>query len=230
MTKYTKHTTDWGTYVDVKVNASEVLQKQIPKLSRGIISLSTVTDPYQAPEKKYGITREILIRLAEHDFPVSILTKSDLVLRDIDILKRFPRQQLEVGFSISTMDEYIRKHFEPQAPLLQKRIQALKTLHDNAIRTWVFIAPILPDITESSLLNLLNEIKSSVDYVLVDKLNIKCGNWRSISRILDHYYPSLLPRWKDTLFTPEKRIHHYQNICNTIEAFCTKNRLDVKFC
>ncbi len=230
MVKYTKHRMKWGDFVDVKINAPEVLKKQITKLKRGRVTLSTVTDPYQAQERKYEITRKILIELAAYKFPVSILTKSDLVLRDIDILKQFERRDCEVGFSIAALDEDVRKNFEPYAPLIKNRIKALKELFNEGIKTWVFIAPVLPYLTKNTIFDLLNEVKDSVDYILIDKLNIKCGNWHGISDLLKKKYPSLSFKWKELLFSKDKgKLNYHINNKKVIE-FCEDNHIEVQFC
>ena len=109
MTRYTKHHLPWGQFCHVKINAPEILKKQLGKSKKGLASLSTVTDPYQSLERKYRLTREVLSQLLEREFPVSILTKSDLVLRDLDILRQFERNECEVGFSIATMEEEVRR-------------------------------------------------------------------------------------------------------------------------
>jgi DNA repair photolyase len=230
MTKYTKHRIQWGRFCDVKINAPEVLSKQITKTKRGLVSLSTVTDPYQAVERKYELTRKILIELATHKFPVSILTKSNLVSRDIDILKRFEKSDCEVGFSIATLDEKVRQNFEPNAPPIKNRIEALKGLHQEGLKTWVFLAPVLPFLTRLTLFHLLSEIKDGVDYILVDTLNIKCGNWQTISRVLSSHYSSFLPKWKDLLFSKEEKGSYYQNIYQSIVEFCDVNNIGVRFC
>jgi len=230
MTRYTKHKMAWGRFADVKINAPEVLEKQIIKLRRGRVTLSTVTDPYQPQERKYGITRRILIELASCGFPVSILTKSDLVLRDIDILKRFGSGDREVGFSMAALDEDVRANFEPCAPPVKNRIRALKKLHSEGIKTWVFIAPVLPYLTELSIFDLLDEIKGSADHVLVDKLNIKCGNWQGISDVLMKKYPRLAPKWRDMLFSGRNRRTYCQNINREIAEFCGENDINVQFC
>jgi len=230
MTRYTNHHLPWGRFCDVKLNAPDVLQKQIMKAKRGLVSLSTVTDPYQALEKKYAITRRILGILSDHQFPVSVLTKSDLVLRDIDLLKRFDREDCEVGFSMATLDENIRRHFEPHAPPVSKRIQALRRLHEEGIRTWVFLAPVLPYLTKQSLAELLKEIKESVDSILVDTLNIKCGNWQTISGVLRKAYPDQIPNWKTVFSSNETKRKYYQSLFETIAELCNTHRLDVQFC
>ena len=230
MSKYTTHRSEWGSFVDAKVNSPEICKKQIVKIHPGLVSLSTVTDPYQAVEKKYELTRQILTTLAEHRFPVSILTKSDLVLRDIDILKRFEKSECEVGFSITTLNENVRKHFEPHAPSVQDRLKTIKSLHDQNIKTWVFIAPVLPDLTRQTLFDLLYEISGCVDYILVDQLNIKCGNWKTISNILKTRFPDHLTKWKEMLFDREKRISYNETIYRQISNYCQKHKLEVRFC
>ncbi len=228
MIKYTHHQTEWGSFVDVKVNGPEILRKQLAKLPKGLVSLSTVTDPYQALEKKYQITRQILIELLHHRFPVSILTKSNLVLRDMDILKQFDRNACEVGFSINTLNETTRSHFEPYAPSIRKRIESLKILHDEGIKTWVFLAPILPVLTLNSLHPLLDAIHNNVDVILVDRLNIKCGNWNRIAKVLKREYPSLFTEWKESCFSREKRSLYYHHIIHHIDEYCHQNNVHVQ--
>jgi DNA repair photolyase len=142
MKRYTGHPEAWGEFVDAKVNAPLLLAKQLSKAKRGTVILSSVTDPYQPVEARYKLTRDCLIALSDYDFPVEILTKSPLVLRDTDVIATCG--QIEVGFTITTDDERIRRIFEPQAPSIEQRIQALRALHEKGIRTYVFIGPILP--------------------------------------------------------------------------------------
>jgi DNA repair photolyase len=142
MKKYTRHTECWGEFVDAKVNAASLLAKQLSRAERGTVILSSVTDPYQPVEAKYKLTRDCLVVLSGYDFPVEILTKSPLVLRDMDVIVTC--KQIEVGFTITTDDDRIRRIFEPQAPSIEQRIRALQALHETGIRTYVFIGPVLP--------------------------------------------------------------------------------------
>ncbi|MCG2686361.1 radical SAM protein, partial [Candidatus Parcubacteria bacterium] len=88
--RFTGHTEKWGEFVDIKINAPEVLEKQLSRNpKKGVALLGSVTDAYQPVEKKYKITRAILKVLLKYDFPVSVLTKSDLVTRDVDLFKQF---------------------------------------------------------------------------------------------------------------------------------------------
>ncbi len=217
MARYTKHQMAWGKFVDAKVNGPEVLEKQSSRLSRGLVSLSTVTDPYQPLEKKYRLTRRSLEILRDRGYPVSILTKSDLVLRDLDILKNFPSDALEVGFSIALLDEPVRRVFEPGAPDVSRRLAALRALHGAGVRTWVFIAPVLPLLTRESLESLLSGLAGAADSLLVDELNIKCGNWKPIEAALMQARPEMCSRWREILFQPQRREEYYASLWYEIE-------------
>jgi DNA repair photolyase len=147
---FTGHNEEWGTFVDAKVNATEVLAQQMRRTKPGNVVLSTVTDAYQPLERKYQITRACLEVLTAYDgstelaevFPVSILTKSDLVLRDLDLLRRLG--DVEVGFTIATLDEDARQALEPRASPVPARLAALAELSQAGIKTWVFCGPLLP--------------------------------------------------------------------------------------
>jgi DNA repair photolyase len=148
----------------VKVNAAELLAKEIAKKKRGRVWISGVCDAYQPLERKYQLTRKCLEVLVRNEWPVRVQTKSPLVLRDLDILKQ--GRDVEVGFTITTADERMRKIFEPGAPPVMKRIEALMVLHRAGIRTFVMIAPLLPGAE-----GLPELLKDSTDHALVDRLN-----------------------------------------------------------
>lgn len=194
MMKYTSHNEEWGSFVDVKMNAVDVLEKELKKTKPGSILISSVTDPYQGVEKKYGITRKILEVLPKN-FSPSILTKSSLVTRDIKLLKEF--EGAEVGMTITSLNGW--KSFEPNASPSEDRISALKLLHDNGIKTYVFLGPALPWITDKGL-DVLMEKVSFVDELMVDRLNIKSGNWPRIEKVIKDRYPGLLGKFKDAVF------------------------------
>ena len=189
MKRFTNHTEEWGQFVDVKINATKILSKELshnPK--KGIILLGSVTDVYQPIEKQYKITRNILKVLLEYNFPISILTKSDLVLRDIDLLKDF--NECEVGLTITSLDSNISKNFEPYASLPQDRLKALSVMHNSGIKTYAFIGPVLPKITD--LKSIFAIIQDKVDFVMVESLNTRCGNWDNILVLIKKKYPHLL--------------------------------------
>jgi len=170
MKRFTGHTERWGEFVDVKINAPELLAHEVKKKQVGRVWISGVCDPYQPLEKRYMLTKRCLDILVENGWPFTVQTKSSLVLRDIDILKR--SNDVEVGFTITTADDKIRKIFEPGAPPLKKRIEALAKLHSEGIRTFAMIAPILPGAE-----GLVGALKGKVEYVILDRLNYHYADW-----------------------------------------------------
>ena len=164
MKRVTGHKEPWGEFVDVKINAAELLRGEIRKKKRDRVWISGVCDPYQPLEAHYRLTRQCLEILAHNNWPVIIQTRSPLVLRDIDIIKEF--QDIEVGLSVTTADDSIRKLFEPDAPPIPDRIQALGTLHNAGIRTYAMIAPVLPGAE-----GLVELLPGKIDYVLIDRMH-----------------------------------------------------------
>lgn len=169
MKRFTGHKERWGDFVDVKINAPELLAGEVKKKSIGRVWVSGVCDPYQPLEKQYGLTGKCLAILAASNWPFTVQTKSDLVLRDIEILKR--AEDCEVGFTVTTADDSIRKIFEPGASRITRRIAALGVLHDSGISTFAMIAPVLPGAG-----GLAGELKGKVDHVIIDRLNYNYAN------------------------------------------------------
>jgi len=189
MKRFTGHLERWGEFVDVKINASEILERELSRNpKRGVVLLGSVTDAYQPIERRYKITRDILRVLLKYNFPISILTKSDLVIRDIDLLKQF--SDCEVGLTITTLDEQIAKDFEPRSSSPQRRLKSLEILHDSGIRTYGFIGPILPELTDLELI--FTALQGKVDFIMAESLNMKCGNWENIRSVLEKKYLHLL--------------------------------------
>ena len=164
MKRFTGHQEEWGDFVDVKVNAAELLVKEVARKRPGRVWISGVCDAYQPLEQKYRLTRKCLEILVQRGWPVRVQTKSPLVLRDLDILKQ--ATDAEVGFTITTADERMRKIFEPGAPPIKKRVEALEQLHAEGVKTFVMIAPLLPGAE-----GLPELLRHGVDHVLIDRLN-----------------------------------------------------------
>jgi len=170
MKRVTGHREPWGEFVDVKVNAAELLRKEIKKKKRAEVWVSGVCDPYQPLEAEYRLTRQCLEILARNGWPVIIQTRSPLVLRDIDIIR--DARDFEVGLTVTTADDAIRKLFEPNAPPIGDRIAALDTLHRAGIRTYAMIAPVLPGAE-----GLAELLKGKIDYVIIDRMNYHYADW-----------------------------------------------------
>ncbi len=170
MKRFTGHKEKWGEFVDVKINAPELLASEVKKRKIGRIWISGVCDPYQPLERRYMLTRRCLEILSEEGWPFTVQTKSPLVLRDTEILRR--AIDAEVGFTITTADEKIRKIFEPGAPPSSKRIEALDKLHSEGIKTFAMMAPMLPGVER-----LVTALKGKVQYVIIDRLNYHYADW-----------------------------------------------------
>ncbi|MEW6409098.1 MAG: radical SAM protein [Nitrospirota bacterium] len=162
--RFTGHTEPWGGFVDAKINAPSVLERQLKTIRSGSVLIGTVTDPYQPLEKRYLITRRCLERLINNNLSISILTKSPLVIRDIDLIKKV---NCSVGITITTDREDIKRIFEPYAPPLSLRLKALETLHKEGISTYAFIGPVLPQNPE----RLANSLAGKVNSVIIDRMN-----------------------------------------------------------
>jgi DNA repair photolyase len=147
-----KKISDWGEFVFAKVNAPELLKKEITKLPQKgkgkSLWFSSVTDPYQGMEAKYQLTRKCLQVLADYGFAgnVGILTKSNLILRDIELLDTL--LDSDIGFTITSTNDTISQYFEKLAPPVSVRLKALKTFHGRGFRTYAFLGPLLPHILE----------------------------------------------------------------------------------
>lgn len=164
MKRFTGHLERWGDFVDVKVNAPELLAREVKKKRVGRVWISGVCDPYQPLEAKYLLTKRCLGVLVENGWPFILQTRSPLVLRDIEMLKK--ASDAEVGFTITTADDKIRLIFEPGAPPIRKRIEALAALHAEGIRTFAMVAPILPGAE-----GLVSALEGTVEQVILDRLN-----------------------------------------------------------
>lgn len=132
----------WGTYVLSKAGLPRLLAQEVRRKAPATVYVSTATDAYQPIEQERRATRACLEVLARVDWPVDVLTRSPLVLRDIDILQRF--SQVRVGVSIPTMDDALRRLVEPAAPPIDARVETLHALHDAGIETYGNYCPAYP--------------------------------------------------------------------------------------
>ena len=136
---------DFTRIIYIKRNAPEVLEKEVETLKPDVVAMSGVTDPYQPAEKKYELTRKILESLAKHKFPVHIITKSDLVLRDIDLLREIAEQTwCTVSLTIITFDKELLPYLEPFAPSPGRRLKAVEKLNEGGVQAGVDFTPIVP--------------------------------------------------------------------------------------
>ena len=178
----------WGEFVDVKHwpairNPERYAGKEL--------FIGSVTDPYQPLEETYGRTRALLEQMQGSRCKISIATKSDLVLRDLDLIKTFPNAR--VSWSINTLDEDFRKEMD-EAVSIERRLAAMKAFHDAGVRTTCFISPIFPGITDVPAI--IRRAKAQCNLVWLENLNLR-GSYKTV--ILDYIKekrPDLLPLYQ----------------------------------
>ncbi len=175
MKRFTGHDEPWGEFVDVKVNAVELLRKRLASMrnKEGHVLVGSVTDAYQPLERKYELTRGILRELAASPFDVTVLTKSDLVTRDVDVLAECER--CDVEFSLNGVDAEVAAALEPGAASPDRRVAALKALGEAGVATRVFVSPILPGLTD--LRAIFGAVAGSVDGISAETLNVGAADW-----------------------------------------------------
>ncbi len=154
---------EWGSWVIAKTNAPELARKHV----NGKVVMSTVSDPYQPVEARLKLTRETL-RFMDKRNELSILTKSPLVTRDIDLFKLF--RSIEVGLTLNSFEGKEKALLEPMTPVMKARVSALQKLHEEGIRTYAFVSPIIPHITDVS--RIVEETRGFVDRYLFEVLNL----------------------------------------------------------
>ena len=183
---------NWGNYVYVKMNAIELMEKETHRLLKKDphprIAISTVTDPYQGVERKYRLTRGILKCFAQHKYQgrVSVLTKSPMVLDDVNTLNQIPKA--EVGISIATSDDALSRKLDAMAPLARARLKTLQELNEAGIKTYVFVGPLLPHVYLRP--DLIDKLFASIRNagttdIKVEYLNIPKHVWPTMKRFLE---------------------------------------------
>jgi DNA repair photolyase len=212
---------DWGCFVEAKMNIPRILAKQLRKVRQGIVGISTVTDPYQPLEDRYNLTRCCLEQLLRHDFPVSIITKSPLVTRDLDILKKFSK--CEIGITVTTLDDDIRRKIEPKAPSIQSRLETLKKCSDQGIDAYVFLGPLYPSTEINELKEVLDTlIDLGINTVIADELNLKPGIWAAIENALRDDN-DMREVWESRLFKED----YYKRLFKELRGLCLIKKIEL---
>ncbi len=178
----------WGSWVEAKINAPELVKERYVE---GWVYMSSISDPYHPIEKKLELTRKILDNLNEK-IKLVIQTKSDLVLRDIDVFKKF--NNVEVGFTINSFSRKLKNTFEPFSPSNKERIKALKILKKNKIKTFVFVSPIIPELID--LKKVIDETKEFSDYYWFEFINTR-GAGKEFMETLKEKFPESYEILKD---------------------------------
>ena len=182
----------WGSFVQAKANLPAVLERELRRKKKGTVGLSTVTDPYQPLERKLRLTRSCLEVLRAKAFPVSVQTKSALVLRDLDVLAGYTGA--EVGITITALDGGIASLLEPGASSPGERLRAISELSRAGVGTWAFVGPLIPGLVEEKdLAPLFHAIKDAgASHALVDRLRLKPGIGPRLQPLVEKYSAEVL--------------------------------------
>jgi len=219
MGRFTKHVEEWGEFVDVKANIVEVLLRQLARKRVGSVIISSVCDGWQPLEDKYRLTRECLRLLIAYGYDVCVLTKNALVVRDLDILAG--KKNVELGMTVTTLDEGLRRIIEPVASPTVRRLQSLKAAAEKGIKIWLFIGPLLPFLSDSSenITRLMMEAsRLPVTRIYVDKLNLRFKVWQSLRSALFEHFPQLVPRYQEVLFDPLAKNRYVKELRQKVKS------------
>lgn len=220
MKRFTNHKEKWGTFIDIKKCNRAI---NIKKLIGKTVFLSSVTDCYNPAEEKYQITRNILKQLIDADCDINISTKSNLILRDIDILKQL--KSVTIAISINTLDETFKNDMD-KASTIQERIDTLKKLHEAGLHTILFMSPIFPYITKWQEI-----IETTIDFVdeyWFENLNLRGDYKQEILEYIKNKYPAYYLEYIEIYNKKDK--HYWESLSQEIEKYChTKNLIYTNF-
>ncbi len=206
---------EWMKEMAAKINIPMVLRKELKSKKRGIVGISVSTDAYQEAERKYELTRKCLLLLLKHNWPIDILTKSPLVLRDASIIKKF--DDAKVGFTITTLSDESRLLLEPYAPSIGERMEALKKISSQGIFTYAFLGPLFPEVEEEDVKYWVEEMEDAgVNEIVIDSFHLRGNIWNEMTKVL--------PEEKRKLYMKRIRGDYYERIFN-----CFKREAEGKF-
>lgn len=205
MQRFHPHAEPWGGYIDVKVNAVEVLERQIRRTPPGEVFVSSACDGWQPLEGTRRLTRECCRLLVQNGFQVNALTKSALILRDLDI---FAGSSARIGVTVTMLDPRLASLWEPHASPVEDRLRVLQEAHDAGLQTSVMFGPLLPFLSDDydSIHALLERAAAlEVGQIWVDAFNPRPMVWESVSDLLDTDFPELRERYRRVLFSAPVR-------------------------
>lgn len=216
MKRFTNHLEPWGTFVDVKYWEKISNPK---KYAGKDLFIGSVTDPYMPLEEKYKRTRTFLEEMQGSSCTISIATKSDLVVRDLDLIQTFP--EARVSWSINTLDEEFRKEMD-QSVSIERKIEAMKKFHHAGIRTTCFISPIFPGITDVK--EIILKTKNHCNLIWLENLNLRGDYKNRILNYIKEKYPDLYPLY-DEIYHKGKK-DYWEKLNAEIAEFCNEQNLE----
>ncbi len=216
MKRFTGHTEPWGTFLDVKL-WPEIKDPQ--RYAGKELFIGSVTDPYLPQEGQYGRTRALLEQLQGSGAKISIATKSDLVLRDLDLIKTFP--EARVSWSINTLDEGFRSDMD-NAASIERRLSAMGAFYRAGIRTTCFISPIFPGITDVEAI--IRRVKKQCSLIWLENLNLRGSYKAAIMDYIQTARPHLSPLYREIYHNRNRG--YWEMLDNRLKAFAAQIGLD----
>ena len=215
MKRFTGHTEPWGTFLDVK-NWEPI--KDPHKFDGQRIVIGSVTDGYNPQEEHYRRTRRLLEELQGAEAEILVTTKSDLVLRDLDVLSTFPK--VTVSWSINTLDEQFKNDMD-EAVSIERRLSAMNQVYAKGIRTVCFISPIFPGITD--VWSIMERVREQCDLIWLENLNLRGQFKPVIMRYIAEKYPHLMPLY-DEIYNKGKR-NWWHRLEEDVQRFDTEHEM-----
>jgi len=225
MQRFHPHPEPWGAFVDVKHNAGEVLQRQVRRARPGAVFMSSACDGWQPIEAEYRLTRRCCAILLEHGFRVNALTKSSLILRDMDV---FAGHNARIGVTVTTLDEELRALWEPGAGTVAERFEVIAAARSAGLETGVMFGPLLPYLSDNQdAVQALFEWAgdAGVDTIWVDALNPRPKVWESVKGLLNRKFPDLCESYRRILFSPRVREAYLRSVRERIDRASKKLHL-----
>ena len=216
MKRFTGHAEPWGTFLDVKIWPKI---KNPQKYAGKELFIGSVTDPYLPQEERYGRTRALLEQLKGSGAKISIAPKSDLILRDLDLIKTFP--EARVSWSVNTLDESFKNDMD-NAVSIERRLAVMETFHRAGVRTTCFVSPIFPGITDVKAI--IDRAKGQCNLIWLENLNLRGSYKAVIMEYIQEKYPELLPLYQEIY---QKGNRSYWELMDAeLKAYATKIGLD----
>lgn len=216
MKRFTGHAEPWGTFLDVK-HWPEI--KNPNKYAGKELFIGSVTDPYLPQEETYERTRALLMQLQGSGAKISIATKSDLILRDLDLIKTFP--EARISWSINTLDEEFHSDMD-NAVSIERRLAAMEAFYRAGIRTTCFVSPIFPGITDVKAI--IQRVKKQCNLIWLENLNLRGSYKAVIMDYIENTYPHLFPLYQEIYY--KGRRSYWEMLDEKLKAYANEIGLD----
>lgn len=233
MQRFHPHPEPWGQFVDVKTNAVEALRRQLRRARPGAVFVSSACDGWQPIEAEWKLTRRCCQLLLDNGFQVNVLTKSAIVLRDLELE---PGRKIRIGVTVTTLDQRLANLWEPRSSSVEARFRVIEEAKRAGLRTAVMFGPLLPFLSDSqeSIDRLFERAADlAIDAGWVDALNSRPRVWPAVAELLREQFPDLRERYRRVLFDRRAREEYLvelrRRVARAAQRFSVHKRVSVCF-